>query len=505
VTLLVRNLIANFAGSLWTAVMSLAVLPACLRLMGVEAYGLVGIFATLVAMLVPFEAGLGTALNRHLAGAITRTDGETNAQIVRTLEIVNWTIGGVCGILVALLAPLIAHHWVKPAALSPDTVQTVILIMGLVIAVQWPQSLYSGGLSGLQQQVSLNIINAAMGTLRSVGSVLVLMFVSRTVVAYFVWQIVVSAIQTGTTAVVLWRHIGERPQRPYFRRHIVVGLRRFLFGMSGMSAVLLLVTQLDKAVLSRMLPLAMFGYYNLAGSVASNLLRLVVPVHQAFFPQMAGALTREDGVRQAALYHRMAQIIIVLTAPLALLVVAFSREALYVWTGDPVTAARTAPILMLLMFGTLVNSLMYPSYTAQIAAGWTRLLFTSSVCSALVLAPALVILAARYGAVGAATVWPVLNVGLIAAVIPLMHRRLLHAEAARWLRADVIIPASAALAVVGGARLLLPEGLGRPALFAYLAIAGCVAFAVTVLVTPTSRALVLGIKDGLLRRIDEAV
>jgi len=504
-TLLVRNLIANFAGSFWTAVVSLAVLPACLRLMGVEAYGLVGIFVTLVAMLVPFEAGLGTALNRHLAGAITRADGDTNAQVVRTLEIVNWTIGGVCGVLVALLAPLIAHHWVKPAALSEDTVQTVILIMGLVIAVQWPQSLYSGGLAGLQRQVSLNVINASMGTVRSVGSVLVLMFVSRTVVAYFVWQIVVSGMQTLVSAVVLWRHIGERPQRPYFRRHIVVDLRRFMAGMSGMSAVLLFVTQLDKAILSRMLPLAIFGYYNLASSAAGNLLRLVVPVQQAFFPQLAGALAREDEVRQAVLYHRMAQLIIVFTAPLALLVVAFSREALYVWTGDPVTAGRTAPILTLLMTGTLINSLMYPSYTAQVAAGWTRLLFTASVCSALVLAPALVILAGRYGAVGAAAVWPVLNIGLITAMIPLMHRRLLHAEAGRWLKADVVIPGSAALAVVGGARLLLPGGLGRPALFAYLATAGCAALAVTVLVTPTTRALVWGLKSGLLRRFDEVV
>ena len=48
----------------------------------------------------------------------SRTDGETNAQVVRTLEIVNWTIGGACGVLVALLAPLIAHHWVKPSALT---------------------------------------------------------------------------------------------------------------------------------------------------------------------------------------------------------------------------------------------------------------------------------------------------------------------------------------------------------------------------------------------------
>lgn len=502
-TILKRNLIANFAGSGWSALLGLAVLPLCLRLMGVEAYGLVGVFATLLSLLTPLEAGLGTALSRDLAGAVGRGADETNAQVLRTLEIIHWSFAAICGCLVWILAPLIAHHWVKPHALTPASVEVAILIMGLVIVVQWPASLYSGGMIGLQKQVELNVINAVMGTVRSVGSVLVLLFVSPTVVAYFVFQILASALQTGTTAIVLWRHIGERPQRPYFRRHILIRLRPFLVGMSGTSVVLLLVTQLDKAILSRMLPLAMFGYYTLAWSAASNLLRLVTPVQQAFFPQLAGAVARVDEVRLAVLYHRMTQILVVLTAPLALLVVAFSREALQVWTGDAVTAARTAPVLMLLMFGTLLNALMYPSYTAQVANGWTRLLFTFSLCAALLLAPALVVLAARYGTTGAATVWPALNLSFVIIMVPLMHRRLLRTEMGRWYREDVIVPAAAALAVIGIARLLLPAGLDRSLLFVYLAATGFAALAATVVATPATRSLALDIAASAMRRTNE--
>src|SRR5258706_4157407 len=84
VTLLRRNLIANFAGSGWSALVSLAVLPACLRLMGVEAYGLVGIFATLLSLLLPFEAGLRSALSRDLAGGARPAHGETDAPVLPT-------------------------------------------------------------------------------------------------------------------------------------------------------------------------------------------------------------------------------------------------------------------------------------------------------------------------------------------------------------------------------------------------------------------------------------
>jgi len=500
VTLLKRNLIANFAGSGWTALLSFAVLPVCLRLMGVEAYGLVGIFATLLSLLLPFEAGLGTALSRDLAGGVVRPEGETNAQVVRTLEIVHWTIAVISGALVAILAALIAPHWVKPTVLTADTVQTAVLIMGLVIAVQWPQSLYSGGLVGLQHQVALNTINAVMGTIRSAGSVLVLMFVSRTVVAYFVWQIIASALQTGVLALVLWHYIGDRPQHPWFRRGVLVRLRPFLIGMTGTTIMVLLTTQLDKAILSRILPLAIFGYYMLANSAASNLLRLVVPVQQAFFPQFADVSSRGDEARLAVLYHRMAQMLAVLAIPLALLVVLFAREALYVWTGDAATAARTAPIVMLLMFGTMLNALMYAPYSLQIASGWTGLVFSYTVVSAVVLVPALILLTYFRGALGAATVWPTINLGYVVIMVPLMHRRLIPREMARWYVEDVLIPMAAALAVVGAARLLLPAGLDRVPLFAYLAVSGCAAFGATVMATETSRSMLFHMMGAVSRR-----
>ena len=61
----------------------------------------------------------------------------------------------------------------------------------------------------------------------------------------------------------------------------------FMVGMGGTSIALLLLTQLDKVILSRALTLEMFGYYMLATSVAANLLRLVVPVQQAIFPRFS--------------------------------------------------------------------------------------------------------------------------------------------------------------------------------------------------------------------------
>ena len=59
-----RNLLASFAARVWVAAISLAFVPIYLHAMGVEAYGLVGLYVALQSLLTLLELGLGTALNR---------------------------------------------------------------------------------------------------------------------------------------------------------------------------------------------------------------------------------------------------------------------------------------------------------------------------------------------------------------------------------------------------------------------------------------------------------
>lgn len=42
-----RNLIANYLGQAWRALMGLAFIPLYIHYLGIEAYGLIGLFATL--------------------------------------------------------------------------------------------------------------------------------------------------------------------------------------------------------------------------------------------------------------------------------------------------------------------------------------------------------------------------------------------------------------------------------------------------------------------------
>jgi O-antigen/teichoic acid export membrane protein len=159
-SVLKKNIAANFGGGVWTGLMNLVFVPLYIHFLGIEAYGLIGIFATLLGMFALLDMGLSSTLNREMARlAVQPGNAREMRDLVRTLEIPYWLAGLLIRVIVIGLSPFIAYHWVKADHLTPHTVQTAIMIMGLAVAFQWPMSFYSGGLMGLQRQVLLNVIN----------------------------------------------------------------------------------------------------------------------------------------------------------------------------------------------------------------------------------------------------------------------------------------------------------------------------------------------------------
>ena len=445
-----RNLVANIAGKSWAALMSLAVVPVYLHFLGIEAYGLIGIFLALIAILSLLDLGLGTTLNRELARlSVQSGSGQHMRDLLRTLEVAYWLIGLAIGIALAALAPVIAAHWVKAQQLSRQTVEHAFLIMGIAIACQWPLALYAGGLMGLQRQVMINAISAAMVTVRSVGAVVVLWQVSATIEAFLLWNLGVSLVETLVTGAALWRSLPAAAVVAGFKANLLLNVWRFAAGMTGISAMALVLTQLDKVILSKVLSLEAFGYYSLAWRVAAGLYYLVSPITTAFFPRFSQLAMLNDQQELARLYHRGCQLMSVLILPVAVVLALFSYEFLQLWTQNRSIAENSYLMLSLLVIGNALNGLMNLPLALQLAHGWTRLVFLANTVAVLVLAPLIYFMSLRYGGVGAAWVWLILNCGYVVFLLQMMHRKLLHGHLREWFVVDVGAPLAASLAVAG--------------------------------------------------------
>jgi O-antigen/teichoic acid export membrane protein len=485
-----RNVVANFAGSAMNVVVSLAFIPLYLRYLGPEAYGLIGFNATLQAIFGLFDLGIATTVNRAMA---QYSEGDREAErrhLLRTFETTYAGIAAAVGLAIFVAAPWIAARWVHIERLPLADVVFAIRLMGIMGALHFPYALYRAAFLGLQRQVLYNALDVTMSLVRSGGAVLVLLFWSRTVPAFFGWYAGVAFLQAVLAAGWIWRLVGGR-RGAEFRRAMLTAEWRFALSVSVNTLVGVLLTQCDKVILSGVIPLSMFGYYTLAGTVSSALWYVTMPVNTALFPRFAQLVERKDDAALAALFHKAAQMLAVLLLPAAATLSFFAREVVFLWTRNAVTADATSVIVPLLVAGTASSGLAsVPSYL-QFAARWPQLMMWTNIGGVVAIVPSIYFLSRTYGAPGAAAVWLLISSSHLFIAAPIMFRRVLRGEQRRWWRDDVVTPLIAAVVPVALIRLAVPAHTTRLTSLAAILAAGCLSTVTAALATPSVRAAAL--------------
>lgn len=452
-----KNVIANYFGQGWTALMSIAFVPLYIKYMGIEAYGLIGIFALLQAWLTLMDLGITPTLNREMARFVGGAHStESIRELLHSLEAIVFSMALIMAASIWFLSDWLGGHWLKAEKLPITEVTKAISVMGLVVSLRFIESMYRGALLGLQRQVWVNVTSSGLATIRSFGAVAILAWWSPSLEAFFYWQLVVSIIATGMVAIAVHMFVPRSRGRTRFSWVAVESVLRFASGMLATTLLSLLLMQVDKILLSRLLTLEAFGYYMLAATVANALYMLVTPVNQAFFPRFTELVTKGDVAGLAIVYHRGAQTISLAVIPSTLLLVFFGYDLLRLWTGNETLAHQAAPLLALLSLGTMLNALMNIPYQLTLAYGWVSFAVWMNVIAVLLLLPAIYWATLYFGAVGAAWIWVILNLSYLLFAIHFIHQKLLTREKRRWILNGVIFPMLAALVVGLGCWYLQP-------------------------------------------------
>jgi O-antigen/teichoic acid export membrane protein len=482
------NLSANLISKFLSVAVSFACVPVYIHVLGVAGYGIIGIWTTLETLATLLDLGLSPAMTRELAAGARRTeDAQDVRDLVRTVEVVYWTFGISIGAIIALGAPLIATHWLQSSQVSPADLRTLVQLIGLLILCRWPLSFYSSSLSGLERQVLLSWMGFVFALLRSVGAVVVLVFVSPTIWAFLFWQIAINLANTVSVAAALWLSLPWGRRAPRFRPKMLTRFWKFAGGVTGVALVSMLLTDLDKLVVSGMGSLEDFGYYTLASRLAGTLYLASSSVFTAVYPAFVRLAAAQDEAKLAELYHKGAQIMSLLVFPGAITAGFFAKPLIFAWTGNELVADNTAPIAALLIIGTALHCAGLLPYAAQLAHGWTSLAFWTNLAYVPITTVLLFALTKQFGGVGAAGVWLLIAASYFLTQIPLMHRKILRHQARRWYINDVGIP----LVSCGLAAWLLAVAVGpattRIGAVLTVALVGLLVGTVGLLATPLVR------------------
>lgn len=434
-----RALVVSIAARAWGALLGIVAVPLYIKFLGIEAYGLIGFFSSVQALVTFLDFGLGATLIRELARNREDDTGRHYARnITRTFEMAYILIAIVIGVVLVGVAPLLASAWMQLDTLDIPSASRALALGGVALALQWPSGLYGSGLAGLHKQVKLANISIIVGTLRIFFTLGVLWRISATIEAFFWAQIMGAFMQTLVMRIALWTSLECAGHRPSMDMKIFKHLKGFAGGMTGISITSILFTQLDKVVLSHALSMSDFGIYMLANALAMGLYMVISPMFSVLYPRFSSLVNSNDESALARQFHLAAQSMALLVIPLAVICAIFSAEILYVWTGDRDLSERGSLVLTLLVLGNGFNGIMNVPFALQLASGWISLSLYFNFIAITVMVPAAWYFSTYYGAVGGASVWFFLNASLPVIIPYFFHRKILIKEKYNWYFRDLL-------------------------------------------------------------------
>lgn len=464
-----RNLVANVIGTFWFGVLSVALVPVYVRLLGVEAFGLIAFQTTLATIMALFDVGLSVAVNRELARLSVAPESATEARTVtRTTEIVYWSVALSVGVALLALTPLLADRWLNAQQLTTGVTTQAIALAVVASILQFPYTFYAAGLLGLQKHVTLNAILCVASTLRAAGSVILLIAVASDVRLLFAWLAFAGLVQTVAAAIAL--HKALPPGSARFDGSVLRRVFGFARGVAASGTIGVVSTQVDKLAVSKLLPLATFGYYSIAGMIATAVGLAVTPVQTTVFPRLSQLVASGDAAGEARAYHRATQTAAAILFPLAAVTTLFAYDIVLLWTRDPSVARAAQWVVVLLVAGATLNALSHISHALQLAHGWTAPAVIANAVQLVAMIPLTLFAVRRWDAVGAAGVWALLQLSFLIISLAVTHRRALRGHAHIWLLHDVAPALCASFAVAGLGRLLIAGEASREVLALSIAI-----------------------------------
>ncbi len=488
-----HNAMANFIGLGYVTIISIVIFPLYLQYLGSEAYGLVGFFMVLQAWMQLLDMGMSPLLARQAARTRGQNIDNSNLRkLVRSFELIIFFLSITIVLVISTYSEWIASSWLNVISLDLKKVATSISFMGVIIGLRLFSSLYRSGIQGMENQVWLNVANIILVTFRYFGTLLLLKYVTQDIIHFFIFQLLVGIAELFVLLTMFYRSV------PY-KSKVGIGLfwdtlkpmLPFAGGIAYTAVLWVLLTQLDKLILSNILPLSDYGYFSLMAIVAAGIIQLSSPISQAILPRMTFLLSQGNEREMLELYRKSTQLMTVIMFPLAGMIALFSNELLYAWTGDKEAAEWAGPILYWFALGNGVLAVSAFQYYLQFAHGKLRLhiIYTSILVSVQI--PIIIYTAFEYGALGVALTWFVLR--LISFIIwtPVVHNVFAPGIHLRWLLKDVfpVLLSTAFLLVFFSSMEIDFERMSRKEILSTLFGIGSVILLVNIFVSTTSREL----------------
>ncbi len=395
---ILKNVAINFCGLILPTFVSLVTVPAYIKTLGIERYGVVSLVWTLIGYFGILDLGMSMAAQNHISKALASRDKAESTRVFWSAFWLNLATGVAGGLLIYGGAFIYTAYFTTiPAALQHEVYRALPwLACAIPLAnVSW---VFAGALNGAERFGVFNT-NQTVGTflfqLLPLGAAWMIAPNLQTVLAAAVIARLIAAVLLGHASVkVLNLQSIERPQL-----RVVKELFKFGGWMLVASMTSMVADTLDRVMLGARLGAKYVTYYTVPQNLVTRFNMLPNALVRTLFPRLSVV----ERMHADTLAQQSLQLLNTIFTPVMLVAIFVLGPFLTLWVGPQLAASST-----------LVGQVLIISVWLVGQTGVIRILIQSQInparaaCAGLVSLPffagALWWAIGRFGLIGAATV-----------------------------------------------------------------------------------------------------
>lgn len=496
-----KNILYNILGQSLLVVLGFVAVKYVFKQLGPDSLGILYFAAMLNAVLYPIlDIGMGSTTVREIS-AHEHSEPAYLDDLLQTFSSIYWASYLFLVLAVYRAAPWLMTEWINLKSLDPGTATRALRILAVGALLVLPRAFYRAVVGGLQRMELNNLIDVGTNALQQIGTILILLR-GGSLIAVVYWLSACFAFGTLAYIFACARIFSFRALLPGFSSYVIKRNLRFGSRAASISILGMIHGQADKMMVSKLLPLGIFGYYSFASGAISRGALVTNAVSGAALPSFSSLFGARDRANLMAQYRKLQDLLCFGIVPL-FAAIPFAATPLFTHLLNAQAARMLLLPATLLGFGFYMNATLNVPYVFSLAVGKPEIAARSNLNALFVVLPATLALVYFFRLEGAGLSWVFYNLFAYSYAVPRICAECLEMPVWRWY-AHVFKVVALAASTYGGAWMILPPG-GRnaiaPLLLAYGGASSVFLIGAYLIIGHELRQAVLGFNKALIMRI----
>jgi O-antigen/teichoic acid export membrane protein len=430
VSRLSKNILWNLAGQVLLSGLSFVATKYVFKQLGSEALGVIYFTLTLNLVLTSvLGMGICETTVREVSGHFASEPGYIR-DLIRTASLLYWGAYIVLAAAVYGAAPLLVDRWIHLQELGSEMAIRVVRILGIACLVALPRSFYASLLCGLERMEFNNVIDVSASALQQLG-IFVILLAGGGLLPVVYWMSACYGFALAAYLLVCARFFSGWAMVPGFLRTVVGRNLSYTSHMALISLLAMVHLQADKVIVSKLLPIGLFGLYTVAYGAVARSSTVTGAIFQGAFPHLSALNNAQQRLGMLSQYRKLQDLVCFVTVPLFTGLI-FAEQPLFTLLFNAETARLLLLPVVFLCLGFYMNGALTIPYAFSLAAGRPDISARSNFYALFIVTPATVLLVHFFGLAGAGFSWIFYHLFAYTYAVPRICRACLDGSILGW-------------------------------------------------------------------------